>query len=506
MLLDFTRQSDYLLAFLPEIVLTLAAMAVLLGDVLQKGSKSAPSASWVPWASLGGVVLAALANAYMAINVHEAAPTGVVAVDSFRVFTNFVLLLACALSILISVGYVDREGINRGEFYVLQLFATLGMMLMAGARELVLMFIALEVMSLAVYVLTGFNRRDPRSSEASLKYFLLGAFSSAFFLYGIALVLGATGSTHLSVIAPMVLGGSALLQTAPMLLVGIALLAVGLAFKVAAVPFHMWAADAYDGAPTPISALMSTGVKAAAFAAFIRVFPVAFGGLYDNWSHVIWWLAAITMVGGNLIAITQGSVKRMLAYSSIAHAGYVLVALLAANSTGAAAFLFYLLVYTLMTAGAFAMVTANSTGGAERVRLEDFAGFGWKQPLLGAAFAIFLLSLAGFPLTAGFVGKVYILRSALEAGQGKIAVVLVLASLLSYFYYLRVVVTMYMRPAESEEQFQGLALSPAAKFAIVASAVAVLVLFFYPSPTLDAAQKSVASLFASVGAQYGLLP
>ena len=247
-------------------------------------------------------------------------------------------------------------------------------------------------------------------------------------------------------------------------------------------------------------------MKAAAFGAFIRVFAIGFAGAYAHWAMVVWWLAVLTMFGANLVALTQGSVKRMLAYSSIAHAGYLLVALLAASAQGAAAYLFYLLVYTVMTAGAFGIVISNAKGGRERVSLDDYAGFGWQQPFLGAAFAVLLLSLAGFPLTAGFIGKLFILRAALESGLQVLAVALVLASLISYFYYLRLVIVMYMRPAASEDAHAGLSVTPPVRFAIATAAVVVLVLFFYPAPVLDAAQRSVATLFTAPGALFGLNP
>ena len=491
MTLNLTQQADYLWALLPEIVLSLWAMLVLLVDVFQKGSQSIASRPVIAWLALAGLGATAVANAWL-LTIDDVVGPALVAVDGFRVFSNFIFLLSAALSILISMGYLDRRGINRGEYHVLILFATVGMMLLAASHELILLFLALELMSVGVYVLVGFDRRDPRSSEASMKYFLLGAFSSAFLLYGIALVFGSTGTTNVSIIAPLLATGVA---GSRMFLVGAALLLVGLAFKVAAVPFHVWTPDAYDGAPTPVTALMATGVKAAAFAAFIRIFAVAFAGAYAEWSHVLWWLAVLTMFAANLIAATQGSVKRMLAYSSIAHAGYLLVALLAANAHGAAAYLFYLLVYTLMTAGAFGVVVANAKGDRDRVALEDYAGFGWQQPVLGAVFAIFLLSLAGFPLTGGFIGKLYILRAILSAGQPQLAVLLVLASLISYFYYLRVVIVMYMRPAPSEDAHHGLAVSAPARFAIVTAAVAVIALFFFPGWVLDAAQSSVGPLF-----------
>jgi len=504
MLLDYSRQSDYFWALLPEIVLSLAAMLVLLVDVFQKGNRSEPSRPIIPWLALGGLVLAALANVYL-LRIGEAAPAGLVVVDRFRIFANFIFLLSGAMALFVSMGYLDRKGINRGEFHVLVLFAVVGMMLMAASRDLMMMFVALEVMSVAIYVLVGFDRMDPRSSEGALKYFLLGAFSSAFFLYGIALTFGATGSTNLAVIGPQV--ADALQARNYMLLAGAALLMVGLGFKVAAVPFHVWTPDAYEGAPTPVTALMSTGVKAAAFAAFIRVFGVAFAGMYELWAQVGFWLAAVTMVVANLIALTEGSLKRMLAYSSIAHAGYLLVALLAANTGGAAAFLFYLLVYTLMTAGAFGILIANTRDGRERVTLDDYAGFGWRHPLLGAAFSVFLLSLAGFPLTAGFIGKLYILRAALEGGLQTLAVVLVLASLVSYFYYLRVIVVMYMQPSRETGEAAPLPVPAAARFAIGAAAVAVVVLFFFPdgigsaaSGPITWARESAASLVPSTPA------
>jgi NADH-quinone oxidoreductase subunit N len=503
MMLEFTSQMDYVWALLPEIVLSVWAMGLLLADVFTKKDPVGPSHRWVGWGAILGLVATAGANLWLLLNVQQGAVAGLVAVDSFRGFANFLFVLAGILAITLSMGYLDRIGMNRGEFYVLVLFAIVGMMLLASARELILLFLALELMSVCIYVLVGFHRTNARSSEAALKYFLLGAFASAFLLYGIALTYGATGSTHMAVIADLLGRG---IGDAPfMLLAGAGLLAVGLAFKVAVVPFHVWTPDAYDGAPTPVTALMATGVKAAAFAAFIRVFPVGLAELHQHWIGVLWLLAVVTMLGANLVALTQGSVKRMLAYSSIAHAGYLLVAVISANAYGAAAFLFYLLVYTFMTAGAFGIIIANSRGGVERVRLEDYAGFGWQQPLLGALFTVFLLSLAGFPLTGGFIGKLYILRAALEAGMLELAVVLVMASLISYFFYLRVIVVMYMRPAPAEGHREaGLPVPGMAMLAV--AAVAVLLLFFYPSPVLEAAQRSVAALFMAPEALFGLHP
>lgn len=476
-----SNQGDYLWALLPEIVLCLGAMAVLLGDVLQKGNHSRPSARWVPWASIAVLALTFVANLPLvtqtlaAENPLRDVENGMVAVDAFRGLTNCLFLLSGALTILISIGYLDRRGINRGEFYALVLFAVLGMMLMAGAGDLMMIFIGLEVMSVAIYVLVGFDRMDPRSTEGSLKYFLLGAFSSAFFLYGIALVFGATGTTNIRTFFPLLLAGE---RHDTMLLAGMALVLVGFCFKVAAIPFHMWTPDAYEGAPTPVTALMATGVKAAAFASLIRVFLVGFGGNFGDWARPVYLLAAVTMVAGNLLALTQGSLKRMLAYSSIAHAGYLLAAVLAGFTGGTSAFLFYLLIYTLMTAGAFGIVIANARGNEERVTLEDYAGLASQKPWLAAMFSVFLLSLAGFPLTAGFLGKLYILRALVAMNVPTLAIILVLSSLVSYFYYLRVIVVMYMRPARSADDHAEARLSGPAFAGVAAAAVLVVALFF----------------------------
>jgi NADH-quinone oxidoreductase subunit N len=480
--LNLANQADYLWALAPEIVLALLAMTVLLADVLEKGNRSRPSARWVPWLALASLAATFAVNAvFLVMSLHPSDPftaggaPAMVVVDGFRYAVNAIFLIAGVFAILLSMGYLDRRGINRGEFHALVMFAVLGMMLMAGASDLMLLFIGLEVMSVAIYVLVGFDRMEARSSEGALKYFLLGAFTSAFFLYGIALVFGATGTTNIRTLYGLLLDGA---RSDAMLLAGMALVLVGFAFKVAAVPFHAWAPDAYEGAPTPVTALMATGVKAAAFAALIRVFLIGFSGHWEDWARPLYLLAALTMVVGNLIALTQGSVKRMLAYSSIAHAGYLLAAVLAGYSGGAGAFLFYLFVYTLMTAGAFGIVIANSRDGVERVTLEDYAGLAKQKPLLAGLFAVFLLSLAGFPLTAGFLGKLYILRSLVAMGLPNLAVILVLASLVSYFYYLRVVVVMYMRPARTEDEHAQAGLSFPAMAGVGTAGVLVVLLFF----------------------------
>jgi NADH-quinone oxidoreductase subunit N len=487
--IDFSRQSDYALALLPEIVLSVWAMLVLLVDVMRKGQRSEPSAPWIGRLTLGGIVLAAVANWWLG-GLSEPNSIGVIALDSFRVFANYVFLLSGALFILIAGRYLDEERMRLGELYVLVLFAIVGMMVFAGARELMIIFIGLELMSVPVYVLTAVNRRDARGAEGALKYFLLGAFASAFFLFGVALTYGATGTTNLALIALSI--GVDGLGTSPLLLPGVAMLAVGFAFKVSAVPFHMWTPDAYEGAPAPITAFMAAGVKAAAFAAFVRVFFTAFPGVYDAWDGLAIWLAILTMVVANLIALVQGNVKRMLAYSSIAHAGYLLVALAAANVAGAASVLFYLVVYTLMTIGAFAVLMLVAGRGEARLDLDAFSGLGWRMPMLGVAMTIFLLSLAGFPLTGGFVGKVYILRAAIDQGLVGLAVALVLASLLSYFYYLRVAWYMWFREPDGAEP--ALSMSTGTRVALVVAVTGILVLGIFPGFLLEAAERSASAL------------
>jgi NADH-quinone oxidoreductase subunit N len=487
---DLSSPGHYAFVLLPEIVLSVWAMFILLLDVFQKGSRSEPSAPLMPWLTLAGVIVAAGANAWIA-GLHETGATGMIAVDAFRVFANFVFLLGAGLFVLISTRYIDEERLRLGELYVLILFATVGMMVFAGASDLMVMFIGLELMSLPIYVLTGMNRRDPRSAEGALKYFLLGAFSSAFFLFGIALAYGGAGSTNLQQIALAI--GVDGIGASPLLVVSTALLAVGFGFKVAAVPFHMWTPDAYEGAPAPVTAFMAAGVKAAAFAGFIRVFFTAFPGLYDSWDAIAIWLAVITMAAANLIALVQGNVKRMLAYSSIAHAGYLLVALAAASVLGAASFLFYAVTYTLMTMGAFAVIMTVAQRGEERLDLDAYSGLGWSRPLLGVVMTIFLLSLAGFPFTGGFIGKVFILRAAVERGLVLLAVVLVMASLISYFYYLRVAWYMWFREPDGRTADPA-ALTPALTVALVAAAVGIVFLGVLPGALLELAERSAAGL------------
>jgi len=498
---DSVNALGSLWALLPEAVLSAWAMLVLLVDVFQKGSRSEPSRPGIAGLTLAGIALAAAANGWL-LTLEEAAATGMIALDGFRIFTNFLFLLAGALFVLVSGRYFDQERLRLGELYVLALLAIVGMMVFAGSQDLIVIFLGLELMSVAVYVLTGANRRDRRSAEAALKYFLLGAFSSAFFLFGIALVLGGTGTVNLPLVALSV--GVDGVGANPLVRVGAVLLAVGFGFKVAAVPFHMWTPDAYEGAPAPITGFMAAGVKAAAFAAFLRVFLTAFGELYDVWFLLVAGLAVATMLVANAVALVQDNVKRMLAYSSVAHAGYLLVGLATGSVPGAASLLFYLVVYTLMTVGAFAVVLAVAREGERRLGIEAYSGLGWQQPALAIPMTVFLLSLAGFPFTGGFIGKVYILRAAVEEGLVPLAVLLVLASLVSYWYYLRVAWYMWFRdPPEAEAGAPGPA--PGLRAALVAASVAIVALGVFPGELLELAERSAAAL-AGAPAALGSLP
>jgi NADH-quinone oxidoreductase subunit N len=507
--LDFSRQLHFFWALLPEIILCVWGMAVLVAGVSGRHRKGAATEGGDPsfggaadlgWLALAGVLLAGMANGWL-YGVDEVGRDSMVALDGFRLFANWIFLVAAALSILVSFTYVYRQRLQAGEFFGLILLSTAGMMFMAGSRDLIVVFLGLEVMSIAVYALTAFNRRDRKSAEAGLKYFLLGAFSTGFFLYGIALLYGATGSTNVAEIGRVVASGTA---PAALLTAGIAFLTVGFGFKVSAVPFHMWTPDVYEGAPAPVTAFMSAAVKAAAFIAFMRVFMVALDGAYDSWYPIVWWLAAVTMVIANVIALVQSNVKRMLAYSSIAHAGYLLVAVTASNETAAAAMLFYLLVYTVMNIGAFAVVISVAHQGEERLQVEDYAGFGWAQPAMGVVFTVFLLSLAGFPGTGGFMGKIYLLQGAADAQLWYLSVVLVLTTIASYWYYLRLAWFMWMKRQISDDQHDLVIVPLPMRVALMVAAVVVIYTGIFPAPALEFARSSVEGLGALSGSMLGL--
>ncbi len=509
MILDFTSQLDYVWAMLPEIILCAWGILVLLLGVSGKRDPASggDAASELPshdlgYITLGGLLAAAMANGWL-YGVTEVGSVGLVVVDEFRLFANWIFLIAAGFAVLMSFAYVYRQRLQAGEFYALILFATAGMMFMAGARDLIVIFLGLEVMSISAYALTAFNRRDRRSAEAGLKYFILGAFSTGFFLYGLALVYGATGSTNIETVGAAVSAGTA---TPALILFGIGMLAVAFSFKVGVVPFHMWAPDVYEGAPTPVSAFMAVAVKAAAFVAFFRVFLVGFIGAYAAWYPIVWWVAGITMVVANILALAQFNVKRMLAYSSIAHAGYLMVALAAANDRASAGMLFYLLVYAIMNMGAFAVVVIVGRQGEESLELDDYAGLGASNPLLAVFLTIFLLALAGFPGTAGFMGKIFLLQGAADSQLWVLSIVLVLMTVVSYYYYLRLAWYVWMRDAREGAPTSELFVPLPMRFALAAGAAAILLLGIFPSGAMEFAQSSVAAVSAFPDALVSLIP
>ena len=409
----------------------------------------------------------------------------------FGLYLNVLFLVSGLAGIALAYDYLKRMGIERGEYYVLLLFTISGMMLMAYAADLIVVFLALELLSIPLYVLAGFARPRLESEEAALKYFLLGAFASGFVLYGVAMTYGATAHTDLQGIVQTIKNGSA---NPSLLLAGAGLLMVGLGFKVAAVPFHMWTPDVYQGAPSAVTGFMSVGAKAAGFAALLRVFIMAFPSLASSLAPILWTLAALTMVVGNVAAIAQGNIKRMLAYSSIAHAGYILMAFVPFGqaqlvSSAIASTLFYLLAYAITSLGAWAVVVALEKAEGKGLELADYAGMARKYPLLSAAMMIFMLSFTGVPPTLGFWGKFYLFRTAIEGGYIGLALIGLLTSLVSAYYYLRVVVIMYMRPGEAEARRETWV-----NLVAIAAAAATLLLGFLPGPLFELASQAILRL------------
>jgi NADH-quinone oxidoreductase subunit N len=472
-------------AIVPMLCVTAAAIAAMVAEAFRSPGER------MPIGPLGAIGLAGAAIASVLLWGHNASSFGVVQADNFGLFVTGVLIVVGLLSLAFSGPTIEREHLPQGEYYALMLFAIAGMMLMATASDLLVIFLALEVLSLAVYVLTGIRRDSAIGTEAALKYFLLGAFSSAFFLYGIAFTYGVTGSTRLDRIGSLI-AAQALAPT-PMQLLALGLLFVGFAFKVSAVPFHMWTPDAYEAAPPAVTGFMSTGVKAAAFAAFARVFLTAFEPLKAQWGPILWVVAAATMIVGTVVGVAQSSVKRMLAYSSIAHGGYLLVALLAANDIGKGAVLFYLLAYAVTNLGAFGVIVLLDSADRPNDRVRDYAGLWNDHPALAALMTIFLLSLGGFPPLAGFIAKWYVFSAAVKAGYFWLAILGVLTSVIAVFFYLRIVVMMYMTPGDQPAQFP--VVPRIAGFALVVSAVLVLYLGILPTRVLNWAAASISTIF-----------
>jgi NADH-quinone oxidoreductase subunit N len=474
--------SNYV-AIIPMVSVMLAAIAAMLAEAFRQPGER------MPLFGLGLIGLVGAAISSVMLWDTDARSFGVVRSDNFALFINLVLCAVGILTMLFSTEVVEREGLPPGEFYALTLFGLSGMMLMAAATDLLVIFLALEVLSLSVYVLTGLRRASATGAEAAFKYFLLGAFSSAFFLYGIAFAFAISGTTRLEQ-----LGVAFSQQGAPskLALLSVGLLAVGFAFKVSAVPFHMWTPDAYQGAPTIVTAFMSTGVKAAAFAAFVRVFLAPLEPLKADWIPVLSVIAAATMILGTVVGVVQTNVKRMLAYSSIAHAGYLLLGIIATTATGKAAVLFYLASYAVTNLGALGIVALLGTPQNEHDELRDFAGLWHARPGLAGLMTVFLLSLGGFPPTAGFIGKWYIFAAAVERGYYWLAIIGVLTSVVSVFFYLRIVVMMYMtegaetpRPRVPGVAVAGLALAT----------LAVFYLGMLPTKVIDLALDSIATIF-----------
>src|SRR5215468_10397629 len=480
--------TDYI-RILPELVLTAFGIAVMMIDPLLKPRASRRGLGYL---SLLGTVLAIAAAFYQMAWLHRD-PTlgdvgwfGMVRVDSFSTFFHVLIPAISAVCILASLEYLDTQSIRgAGEYFGLILFGTVGMTLMSSAVELVLIFIALEISSISTYILAGYRRRTASSTESSIKYFLLGSFATAFFLYGVALMYGATQSTSIPKIAASLSAGT----SGALVFAATALMLIGLGFKIAAAPFHIWTPDVYEGAPAPVVALMSTGPKAAAFAVLLRVL---FGTNATNWFWLIWISAALSMTLGNLGALVQNNVKRMLAYSSIAHAGYLLVAFAAGKDIGLTAAIFYTAAYAAMNVGAFAVVSHFGSTGEKYVTIDDYAGLGRRSPLLAFTLTIFVLSLIGIPLTGGFFAKYYVFNAALKSDLIWLTIIGLVNSAIAAYYYLRLIVVMYMREPTVESAPEPV--SPAMSTALVIAAIATIYLGVVPGSVLNYVTKGAKEL------------
>lgn len=471
-----------LTVILPELVLTCWVFFMMMADLFIPKEKKGLNAVL---GLIGVVITAATVLALMSYGDVSSFNDSMRS-DKFALFFKLLFTITAALIILISRKYIEIEGANWGEYYSLLLFAVAGMMVLVSATDLVTVYLGLEFMALTVYVLTGFLRNDVRSNEAALKYFLLGAFSSAILLYGVVLLYGVTGTTNLYRIASFLSANDN--YSNPIMIGALVLLVSGFAFKVAAVPFHMWAPDAYEGAPTSITAFMSVGPKAASFAALLRVFLVALPMMKPHWVAIFWGVSALTMVVGNVVAVAQTNIKRMLAYSSIGHAGYIMMGVVAGTKLGVAAVLLYMLVYIFMSIGTFAVIILLRKTGVKGDEIKDFSGFARRYPSLGLCMLIFLISLIGLPPTAGFIGKMYLFAAAVEAEYYYLAVIGVLMSVVSLFYYMQVAKTMYI---DDVIEGQELVPSRALTFVIYLCAAATLLIGMVPETFIASAMASV---------------
>jgi NADH-quinone oxidoreductase subunit N len=506
----------------PEIILTVCACVVLVMEVILPYKKS----KWTAYFALVGIGLATISLITLFIGMGgmqtlsngSSLPAldgfyGMIRIDGFAILFKLIFLLAAALSIAIATRFLDIEGEQHGEYYALVLFATVGMMFLGCGYDLITLFISLELMALTFYVLVAFTKRQKRSNEAAMKYFLLGAFSSGILLYGMSLLYGVAGSTNLGVISQEVtkaltqsdaLGVATTLPLRPLLLLGMIAMAAGLFFKIAAVPFHMWAPDAYEGAPTSVTAFLSTGSKAASFALFARIFMEALAGMREDWAPLLGLVAAITILVGNWAAVTQENSKRLLAYSSISNAGYLLLALISANYYGYVGLVIYLLVYALMNLGAFGVIISLRRRGIIGDHVDDFTGLGKKSPGMAIMMTIFMLSLGGLPITGGFIGKWFIFGGLVQRGDVEhkswyywLAIWAVINTVVSFYYYVRFIRAMYLSDRVADER--PLSLSPALKTSLIISLIGVIFIGIYPQPFIDIAQKLLAPLFAAAG-------
>ena len=490
--IDLRSPIGVTVALLPVVLLSLWSLVVLMVVAWRHGTEG--DSRLAGWLSVVGVIGAAAATVWLWLSGAESSGVPhMVYLDQYRFVSELLVLFIAGSTCLLSLRFLGKQRLLAPEYYVLVLFATIGMQLMIASADFILLFIGLEIMSISVYVLAGFDRFRRSSAEAALKYFLVGAFASGFLLYGIALVYGATGQTNYILIGQQLGTSSSLLAR-----MGLALLLVGFAFKTAAVPFHMWAPDVYDGAPTPVTGFMATGVKTAAFVALVRVLTDAFPAFTDLWQPIIAVLAVLSMVVGNVVALAQASLKRMLAYSSIAHAGYLLVGVWTGTDLGRAAVLLYLMAYSITSLAAFGIITAVERVGSRTVMLEDVEGFFRVRPWGALSMGVCLLSLLGFPGTFGFIGKWYLMVAAIDRQQVLLAVIMGLGSLVSLGYYLPVVMAMTMKPERTPDAHRQVLFSRAAK-AIVAVAVLTNLLFgVWPRKVVDLARAAAGHMSAQV--------
>ena len=477
---------------LPELVLTAGALLVLVVDVLTSRAQR-PLLGWVTLAVLGATMLALLPFR----DADTLAYQGLLAIDGFAFFFKLLFLITAAITVLMSASYLDVEGLRAGEYYFLILCATLGMMFMASGIDLITIFIGLETMAVAFYILTGYLKPNRRSNEAAVKYFLLGAFSLGILLYGMSILYGLSGTTNVRELATIL----ASQERSPLLILALVMVIAGVGFKIAVVPFHMWAPDVYEGAPTPITAFLSVGSKAASFAMLLRLFLEGLPFLADVWQPMFWVLAVVSMTVGNLAALTQSNVKRMLAYSSIAHAGYVLIGVVAGTTRGVTAILVYLAVYVFMQLGAFAVIAMLRRRDVVGDELKDLSGLYFRYPAAACAMLFFMLSLGGIPPTAGFMGKFWLFGAAIESGFVWLAVIGVVNSAISLYYYIRVVVFMWFK---EEALGSPVVASPSMAVALTVLLAGAIVFGIYPRPLFELAERSAQSL-GGVAAMVGAL-